>query len=39
MLPHFYTIQELTAHLFRRLAKIPELKILSPQSKADGRSA
>jgi cysteine desulfurase / selenocysteine lyase len=29
----------LTAHLFRRLAEIPELKILSPQPKADGRSA
>ena len=28
--------QELTAHLFRRLAEIPELKILGPQPKADG---
>jgi cysteine desulfurase / selenocysteine lyase len=28
--------QELTAHLFRRLAEIPELTILGPQPKADG---
>jgi cysteine desulfurase / selenocysteine lyase len=28
--------QELTAHLFHRLAEIPELKILGPQPKADG---
>jgi cysteine desulfurase / selenocysteine lyase len=28
--------EELTAHLFRRLAEIPELKIYGPQPKADG---
>jgi cysteine desulfurase / selenocysteine lyase len=28
--------EELTAHLFRRLAEIPELKIFGPQPKADG---
>jgi cysteine desulfurase / selenocysteine lyase len=28
--------EELTAHLFRRLAEIPELKIYGPQPKSDG---